>query len=137
MQATPVTAPPSARPRVLIVEDSGPVGAMMRLALEGPYEVELRTSIRAAAERLAQSPAPSLILADMHLPDGTALALLALARRMPGSLPVVLMSGRPESLAQAPGADACLPKPVQAGVLRETVGRLLGRAPSKALPMAQ
>ncbi|HEY3080643.1 MAG TPA: response regulator [Chloroflexota bacterium] len=129
----PQSAPGTSR-RVLVVEDDGPVRAMLAavLADEG-YEVRAAPT---AWEGLAAvfGWRPELIVLDLVLPavDGRALARAVRADPVLGRTPILLLSAiRPRDLpaeAARIGADAHMAKPLAAAEFLSAVARLAGAA---------
>ena len=104
---------------ILIIEDDEGVGPSLAGLLRGEgYSVDLAESGRIALERLQQQqqPLPSLILLDLMMPgmDGIEFRLRQLADSRLASIPVVVMSARPDVALQAKQllVDDYLPKPM-------------------------
>ncbi len=126
MRAEPVTQQPS---KLLLVEDD----AGMRLLLEDElrehgYDVTSARNIAGARDALEQSE-PDVVLADLRLPDGTALDLLEDVRRLSDSPAFVVITAF-GSIAQAvdalkAGADDFLTKPLDLDHLRLRLDRIL------------
>lgn len=118
--------------RVLLLEDDPAVRRFIELALHGqPLLLQACASLAQARLLLAQVPV-QLVLADLHLPDGSGLELLD-GLRVQGC-PMVIISGavddglRRQLLAR--GVWQVLPKPVAVGSLVECVRQALaGPAP--------
>ncbi|MBN9507692.1 MAG: response regulator [Alphaproteobacteria bacterium] len=97
------------RPSVLLVEDEFLIRLTLAEALadEGFDVIEAENSAEALA-LLRAHPDLALLLTDLHLADGLSGAELAhAARQVAPQLPVIFMSGRPDSapaMASAPGA---------------------------------
>lgn len=68
----------------------------------------------------------SLVVADYHLPDGTGRELASWVRQQAQSIPVLLMSGSPQSATLCAGTDY-LAKPFRLEALETHVRTLLGR----------
>jgi DNA-binding response OmpR family regulator len=99
-------------PRVLIVDDDRELSAMLRTYLEAAgFAVELHGSGAGVDEAIRRAD-PELLILDVMLPgeDG-----LSIARRLSGSLPILMLSARGEDvdriLGLEFGADDYLPKP--------------------------
>jgi len=131
-------APLAARPapplhgRVLLVEDEPIVsGYMQDLMQSWGLDVVLEQDPVPASHRLAsQSEAFALLLTDQTMPGMTGLALARHARQHRPALPVLLYTGNAADISQQELADCgvttLLRKPIDAGVLRNLLGELLG-----------
>ena len=96
---------PASGLRVLVVEDSGPVGALVRRSLESEgFLVELVSDLKGARESLGAANPPDVMVLDVELPDGSGLELL---REMPTrtAVPVVVLSSRQEELDRVLGLE--------------------------------
>ncbi|QPF76552.1 response regulator [Roseateles sp. DAIF2] len=126
-------------PRVLIVDDSRAIQAIIRRALEGgvddddnplpPLQIDTADDGAAALDRVA-AERPDLVLSDWHMPNVGGLQLLqALRRGGHADLPVgiVTTETRAERLHEARrrGARFVLPKPFDDRALRRAVAGLL------------
>ena len=96
-------APPEMRTRgagqsILVVDDNPDICKLVATQLRSlGYEVEVAGDGPQALARLAEGPAPALLLTDIMMPgamDGTAIA--AQARKLHPAMPVVYMSGYAE-----------------------------------------
>jgi CheY-like chemotaxis protein len=102
---------------VLIIEDDDGVRESVAAILrdEG-YAVELASSGQAAMARLERGPLPTLILLDLMMPemDGIDFRRRQLADPMLSSIPVVIISARPDIARQAARlrVDGFLQKPM-------------------------
>lgn len=118
--------------RILLVEDEGPVAALVTDMLETlGYEVVAVEGPRAALDRLAEPKrAVHLLLSDETMPGGmTGLDLVRLTRdRMP-ALPVLLMSGNADVLAVQRDGVPLLRKPFSLEQLAAAVRAALGEFP--------
>jgi CheY-like chemotaxis protein len=116
---------------ILVIDDLPEIRTFLRVVLERAGH-----QVRDAAEgeegiRLLLAEPPDLVFCDMHMPgrDG-AETIREFTRRGPG-VPLVAMSGRPDSLALAIllGAVAVLDKPVApSAILRAVETYALQRA---------
>jgi CheY-like chemotaxis protein len=118
--------------RVLIVEDDDLVGETIAAMLEGDYQAVVAGTVDRALAHLGEPICsgsgyhkdPELILVDCLLPGGGLPQLLRAADQR--SIPVVLISGDPESAARLDAGRPFLPKPfIQAQLLqmlRVTIG---------------
>jgi DNA-binding NtrC family response regulator len=89
-----MSAPPSAAPTVLIVDDESAILDTLRILLrrEG-FEVETASSGAQAIDRL-QELRPDLVLSDVRMPGMTGIDLLAAVREKDPALPVILMTAQ-------------------------------------------
>jgi CheY-like chemotaxis protein len=101
---------------ILVVEDSRfAFEAVRLLALRSGARVRRADSLAAAHRHLAIYR-PTVVIADIGLPDGTGDELIAELARVAPRVPALIgMSGDPgaEAAAMAAGADGFLPKPVE------------------------
>jgi CheY-like chemotaxis protein len=117
------------QPRILLVDDeiSGTEVLALILAGEGMH-VTVAADGRQALERLEEA-APDLLVADFMMPGINGAQLVAAIRERDGyaELPVVLMSGAPESALRACGAqyDVFLRKPFGLERFLQVVRQLL------------
>jgi two-component system, response regulator RegA len=124
---------PRAIDRLLLVEDCEVLARRLEVALSGcAAEVRSVRSVAAARVELAAFR-PQLLVADVVLPDGTAVDLLELAQGEQVLPAVVAVSGAAEPdasfrLAQL-GVRAFLKKPIDLEALRAAIARALGEAP--------
>jgi len=123
------------RKRILIVDDDRLVlGLLERVFSQAEFVVEIQTSGREALKSLVDRR-PDVVLLDLHMPDVAGIDVL---RRMRGdertkSIPVAVMSARPETLRAAKdqhaGAQKYIEKPSSPWViLREVEALLASRA---------
>ena len=90
--------------RVLVVEDSGPVGDLVRRSLESEgFIVEVVTDLRGARAGLATDP-PDVMVLDVELPDGSGLELLRESPNGP-AVPIVVLSSRREEIDRVVGLE--------------------------------
>jgi DNA-binding response OmpR family regulator len=116
-----------APPRLLLVEDE----FLIRLSLsevlsDDGFEVVEAEDGDTALALLDAQEAFAIMLTDIQLPgslDGRALAERARTTRP--ALPVIFMSGRPQSVASANPLDTYVNKPYLPSVLSATVRRIL------------
>lgn len=130
---------PRNSPDVLLVEDDLAVREVMQDLLEEEgYLVLVARNGREALERLHETAAPRLILADLMMPemDGSELSVeLARDPRL-SRVPLVLISAdiALEQRAKGLSVAAVLHKPVTLERLLDTVRRLWNRSPDGACP---
>lgn len=120
------------RCRLLVVEDSPTVRQLIVQALgriPGLEIVEAADGVDALAKLAGQRT--DLVLTGVNLPIMEGFKLVRLMKENPlhREIPVVIITGEggagDRERALALGARACLPKPVQAGRLREVVRDIL------------
>ena len=121
--------------RILVVEDSGAMRALIGAALEGLSETEKLEIDEAesgfAALRLLPKHAYDLIVTDINMPDINGLELLSFVKRDARfrATPLLIVSSegseRDREKGLALGADAYLVKPFDAAMLQELVLDLL------------
>lgn len=122
------------KPVILIVDDYGELRELMRLALEGNYEVvEAADGLEGLARVLLGGQRIDLVVTDLRMPFLSGVDLL---ESIPKEIPVIVAS----AYLDAPdfqerldriGPDAVFRKPFLIQELRETVDRLLvNRLPS-------
>ena len=121
--------------RALVVEDDQAIAELWMQVLEAEgCEVRRQESALGVAG-LLRLWRPDVILLDLGLPYRSGAALLAELKADPESapIPVVVLSGAPESLTRerAGLAAAVLAKPVSLRVLRRVVQDAIARAPRR------
>lgn len=87
------------------MEDSGPVGALVRRSLESEgFLVEVVTDLKGARAVLGGTPSPDVVVLDVELPDGSGLELL---RETPyrTAVPIVVLSSRQDELDRVLGLE--------------------------------
>lgn len=90
-QAAP--APPSGRPRILVVDDESSIRDILAKALAlADYEVDLAADGEAAIERLRTQPY-DLLITDLKMPRVDGLVVIREARRYRTDLPVIIITG--------------------------------------------
>jgi len=126
-------ASPEKRPHLLLVEDNRQVAAILTRYLEDHGLRCTSSSTVAARTKVTVQGAPDLVLLDLGIPDRDGLALM---EQISHKLPVIIVSGRGESVdrlaALALGADDYMDKPFE---LRELLARIqvaLRRRPGSA-----
>lgn len=124
--------------RVLVVEDSGPVGALVRRSLESEgFIVDVVTDLKGARDALAAAQPPDVVVLDVELPDGSGLELLRDTAPGGSSVPMVVLSSRQEELDRVLGlelgAEDYVVKPFLPRELATRVRRAAGR-PRPELP---
>ena len=126
-------APVGSISRIAIIEDNPALTRSLRRALEAP-EVEVHSASTVAdATALLQAWAPELLLLDYALPDGDALAVLAVVEQCRPQPQVIVMTGdaSPEASFRLGewGVRAYLRKPLDLIALEQTIARVLQEPP--------
>lgn len=119
--------PPSASPRVLVVEDDQLVRTFVRMALErgGMCVAEAEdgdTALRTAATERVDAMLVDGLLPDMH---GIELAARLLEDPATNGLPICFLSGAINCRSDAEAGIGCLVKPVRPGAIVDQVQRLI------------
>jgi DNA-binding response OmpR family regulator len=125
---------------ILCVDDDEDTSAGLSILLElSGYAVKTAGSV-AEALILAQSQRFDLFLFDYNFADGTGIELCERLRSFDSTTPIVFCSGEgreeERELAGKVGAQAYLVKPVDPGVLLQTIARWLNPVTGRD-PMAQ
>jgi len=128
--------PPGRPRRLLIVDDEPHIGLLLRPYFEAMgYDMSLARTLAEARAALAdRRAAPTGLLLDLHLPDGSGLELLRdlRAERRTRDLPVVVLTaeGEEKVLAEAQRLGAALlTKPFSPKKLTAQVAAMLGDPP--------
>ncbi len=112
----------------LIIEDDEDLAAIFAEALRGiQFEVENVTDGKLARERLAQDPAPFLILLDMHLPHVSGQELLQTIKndgRFAGTWTMITTADARLAEDFRDQVDFALIKPILFGQLKDLAARL-------------
>lgn len=112
---------------VLVVEDDPIMAALHRRVLENDgWSVRVAGTVAAAFVEVAAGSC-SVVVSDLHLPDGTGLDVLAAVREKGGLVPVIFVTGSPSdelaTRAAREGVLAYLTKPVARGALLQAAER--------------
>jgi two-component system KDP operon response regulator KdpE len=103
------------KPVILVVDDDGPILALMRNLLKEFGFQPVTAESGSSAIQAARTHPPALVLLDKNMPGMTGDEIIRLLRAEPGSadLPVVILSGERMSRADVAqfGADAAVQKP--------------------------
>jgi DNA-binding NtrC family response regulator len=113
--------------RVLIVDDDGNLCQQLGKIVEYfGYDAVLAADC-SEARRHTRDSLPDLVIADLHLPDGTGLDLLHEFHAADPHLPVIILTGYPsqESIRRTllEGGYTYLAKPVELDQLRQILER--------------
>jgi len=121
----------TAERRILIVDDDEAYCAMLRIALSRDgYGVEYRGGAEEALESIKAAP-PDLIILDLMMPKVSGMQLLEYLRSEDATrkIRVVILTARQSQedplRCREAGADLFLNKPIDMGLLRESVRKLL------------
>jgi CheY-like chemotaxis protein len=118
-------------PRVLIVEDHDDSREMLEeLLCEQGFLVESAVNGLQAWERLLRLPRPDVVLLDLMMPVMTGWEVIARVEQEPSlrGLPIVVVSGAGTTRPVPRGVFASIPKPLDLGLLMETLERLRMRS---------
>jgi two-component system chemotaxis response regulator CheY len=125
-------------PSILIVEDSSTVRQMLALNLKQITGCKISEAAN-GAEALSKLSAQTvdLILTDINMPVMDGLKLVGFVRQNPAlkDIPIIIITtkGADEDRERglALGANAYIPKPIQASALMQTVRKLLAEGAAK------
>jgi PleD family two-component response regulator len=126
MTVARISAGPSIKPRVLVVDDAREITDLVADWLRGTYEVIAAVSGRQAFE-LAHQLTPAAMLVDIVLPDVNGFQVAEALRQHPrlARTPIIFMSGlqHPENAVRAVelGAVDFLQKPLVEEVVRDRI----------------
>jgi CheY-like chemotaxis protein len=118
-------------PRVLIVEDHDDSREMLEeLLSEQGFLVESAVNGLQAWERLLRLPRPDVVLLDLMMPVMTGWEVMARVEQEPSlrGLPIVVVSGAGTTRPVPRGVFASIPKPLDLGLLMETLERVRMRS---------
>jgi two-component system KDP operon response regulator KdpE len=122
--------------RILLVEDNELNRSLVNAIVARTRHPALRGARLVEAPNLAQARAAlpaepfDVVLLDVHLPDGSGLALAQELTAQPGPRPAIVALTaaalpREQAAAMEAGCDAFLAKPYTSGELVEAIARLL------------
>jgi excisionase family DNA binding protein len=87
------SAPPTGRPRVLVVDDEATIRDLLSKTLAlAEYDVDLAPDGRNALERLRIIPY-DLLITDLKMPGVDGLTVIREARRLKADIPVIIITG--------------------------------------------
>jgi CheY-like chemotaxis protein len=123
------------RPTILYVEDDAHSRRLMSMLLHGRMQLAHVTLLEDSRDFVARvaalTPAPDLILLDIHVQPLSGFEMLALLRQMPAfartpivALTASVMSEEVQKL-RAAGFDSCLAKPIDLETFPELLRRIL------------
>jgi len=121
----------SAKPIVLVVDDSSEMRRYLRVLLETEsYLVETASSGREALDHVRRGSRPDVVLLDIQMPGMNGLSTLRHLLKLVPGLKVIMCSGVEDSRkiqrASSLGAQAFISKPVQPLYLSAAIERCLG-----------
>jgi two-component system, OmpR family, response regulator len=113
--------------RILVVGDDGAVRRKLKRVLAGEGYRVRSAADSAGALQAARNGPPDLVLLDMKQRDGNAWDLFGRLTRKWPSLPVVVITGKPNQFftALAAGVGALLEKPLRVPKVLQTIRHLL------------
>jgi twitching motility two-component system response regulator PilH len=117
--------------RVLVVDDSATVVAVLRRMLEQNGYLVLEAGDAEKGVQIATGEQPDLVFLDIVLPGMNGFAALRLLRRQPATreIPIIMMSGNEQATeqfyAQRIGADDFMKKPFSRAEVFARIERLL------------
>jgi two-component system chemotaxis response regulator CheY len=115
----------SQRPRILVVDDDGPILLLMRSVLREFGFDPIEANSGAMALEHARKQNPDLILLDRNMPGMSGDEVVRAIRAEPEirSVPILILSGEPiePNELRALGADGAVLKPFDVMVLVETI----------------
>src|SRR5438093_1681856 len=112
---------------ILIVDDYDLIRTYLRRILQAAgYQVFEASNGREAMKRLREKAA-DLLITDLIMPEQEGLETIQFLRSERPDLKIIAMSGAQYlAVAEKPGADLTLPKPLRAEKVLEAVRKLLG-----------
>ena len=115
------------RKKILVVGDDAPARTMLKRALGGAGYHVRSAADGAAALQAANTARPDLVLLDLKVREGNGWDVFGRLTRKWPSLPVVIISARPNQVftALAAGVGALLEKPLHIPQTLRTIRRLL------------
>ncbi|MGE0362616.1 MAG: sigma-54-dependent transcriptional regulator [Vicinamibacterales bacterium] len=125
-----MSSAPSAKPRVLVVDDEPSLREIISIALRRDgYEVATADNVGSALDQIRRGPPPDVLISDLKMPDGSGVDVLrALKERSPGSVGLLLTafaSADTAVEAMRLGAVDYLTKPFNVDDLKQRVARYL------------
>jgi CheY-like chemotaxis protein len=116
--------------RILIIEDSAQMRALIRDILEADGHSVLEAKEGLKGLQMAATQPPACILLDLILPDMDGLTVLRLLGQQGSQIPVIVISAHSRDVIRAQclsnGAAAFIGKPPIESELRHTVATVLG-----------
>jgi CheY-like chemotaxis protein len=126
--STELTGRPGSQTILVVDDDCEQRAAFDELLTLAGYQVVVACDGQDALELLRGGLRPTVIVLDLAMPRMSGWVFLEHLRGPEqSSVPVLVTSGDTPSRAPS-GADACLHKPVDAGVFRSEIGRLSSAA---------
>ena len=116
--------------RILVIEDSAQMRALIRNILEADGHSVLEAKEGLKGLQMAAAQPPGCILLDLILPDIDGLTVLRLLRQQGAQVPVIVLSAHTREVIREQcldlGAAAFIGKPPIESELLHTVERVLG-----------
>jgi DNA-binding NtrC family response regulator len=124
-----VSASSPAKATILLVEDKDSLRAMLKLALEGHGHTVVEATSEAEAVAALRRSAPSVVLSDLRLTEGSGFGVLRAVKEVDAELPVIVMTAygsvQDAVAAMKDGALDFLAKPIDPDHLLLMVDRAL------------
>ncbi|MBU1879128.1 MAG: response regulator [Chloroflexi bacterium] len=121
--------------RALVIEDQQDLAFMFSQALQAAgFQTEIIADGQVALARLAQEPAPILVVLDLHLPGVSGVTILQHIRATPrlAPTPVIIATADPRMAEPLDTqVDLILLKPISFRQLRDLAIRLVGPSPTR------
>jgi CheY-like chemotaxis protein len=116
-----------AHKEILVVDDDSSARFLMRLILEDAGYLVREAANGLGALILLKDWLPQLIVTDMVMPEMDGQELISRLRSDPRSaaVPILAVTGQPEAMERAGGADAVLAKPLSRAGLVSAVTSLI------------
>jgi CheY-like chemotaxis protein len=116
-----------ARKEILVVDDDSSARFLLRLILEDAGYLVREAANGLGALILIKDWLPQLIVTDMVMPemDGQELISRIRSDRRTAALPILAVTGQPDAMERAGGADAVLAKPLNREGLLTAVSSLI------------
>lgn len=117
----------SEKPAILVVDDDGPILALMRNLLKEFGFLPLTADTGSKAIDAARQHQPALVLLDKNMPGMTSSEVIRTLRSQPGfdNLPILIVSGERLSRSDiaALGANDAVQKPFDVALLIQQIRR--------------
>jgi two-component system response regulator AtoC len=137
MRGTLTVVPKSAAASVrllLITRESAVLSMLWSIGEARKWHLESATNGWGAMERVQSGVTPDLLILDLPRADGDGLHFLRWLRRLRPELPILVLSDEEDAPTQQEavrlGARECLARPVESGVLQQTINQLLSTCDS-------
>jgi two-component system, OmpR family, response regulator len=116
------------KPRILVVDDDGPILTLMRAILREFGFEPIVAGTGAQALDLARTNPPDLVLLDIRMPGMSGAEVIRALREDGAQVPILILSGEPVSVAEVArlGANGAVQKPFDVPELIETIRGYVG-----------